>query len=84
MNGYANHETYSLALWLHNIEYTNNELLPSLLDIANGCKYEAGKMLQGWVENETHLAALVGKTTARDILKDVGSLWRVAWHELFE
>ena len=82
MNGYKNRETYDMSLWLHNDEYINNELLPSIFRVNNNCIYQAGEYLRKQFENkESFLWEL---PISKDIIEDVGSLWRVEWSELFE
>lgn len=85
MNGYKNPETYHLALWLHNDEYLNNELLPTLLSRAEGNKLIAGEMLEDCFKQDDHsfIADLKGKDFYWKVRNDVGSLWRVQWQELF-
>jgi len=90
MNGYKNPETYHLALWLHNDDYLNNELLPSLLSQAEGNKLLAGEMLENCFNEDadpayqhSFIADVKGKDFYWKVRNEVGSLWRVKWQELF-
>lgn len=72
-NGYKNRETWAMALWFHNDEYLNNEFLPETLAYHKGNKYSAGQALKDWFEDGDW----------EEARRDVGSIWRVEWHEMF-
>ena len=83
MNGYSNPETYHLALWLHNDEFLNNHWLPRILSRANGETYGAGQLLKESFEDLDVMKDLLGAELYQEIRFEVGSLWRVEWHEIF-
>lgn len=81
-NGWANRETWALNLWLASDE----GLYVAAMQFAHDLRHEDGARdtaTREWFENE--IAPSLDETpTGRDVLSDIGSLWRVDWSEIAE
>lgn len=82
-NGYKNHETWAMALWLDNNEFIVDDILPSIFHQNKNNIYLAGEFLKNLIENEDSLVREVLEQDWNAIRQDVGSFWRVEWSELF-
>ncbi|MBW3646829.1 MAG: hypothetical protein KY440_03500 [Actinobacteria bacterium] len=81
-NGWANRETWAVALYINNDqgwqESVHEELRDaSMLQTDEMTASKAGEIVRDNVEEMLELAP-------RDVAADIGSLWRVDWHRLGE
>jgi hypothetical protein len=92
-NGWANRETWAVALHINNDQgwqesvreavreyFVNDEGTPSHENTANA--QQAGEIVRENVEDTLDLLWEVHSDELRNILTDLGSLWRVDWTEL--
>ena len=86
--GYANHETWSLALWINNEQGFQETILDMAREsIKNHEKaYEFAETLKEYIDDmwEDFFDDPATYTSYGLFIKDVGSLWRVDWFELAE
>ncbi len=77
-NGWTNHETWALNLWLTNDEGTYNETKKILkeAELKDKALKEFVEDLREQAENESATEEL------KNMFHDVGSLWRVNWQEI--
>ena len=77
-NGYTNYETWAVALWLDNEEYSHEESRRIVNEYDN--TYDASKALQEWVEEFNPLND--NNTLFADLLNAALSV--VNWYEIAE
>lgn len=87
-NGWKNRETWAAALHLSNDEYLYNfcrELC------SEGKRWSCGDRIEAFVTEHTDMILhpdpddyLIGAHLWRNLLADVGSLWRVEWADVAE
>lgn len=89
-SGWTNRETWATALWMDNeqgLSYLVSELaetaLKDNLEDRAGALYELSQEIENlWEEAFSDIADMT--QAGLDMLKDIGSLYRVNWRELAE
>ena len=96
-NGWTNRETWAVALWIGNDSNLDCEMIDAVAQALTdyhsylndgglgsaGCRYSVGEAIEERFER--YIFDLVDNDQAEDvrnILSDVGSLWRVDWAEI--
>lgn len=77
-HGYANRETWATQLWLTN-DY--DMYLAARERAIPGTVHDAAAALQEWLEQELWWE-LAETPDGRNVIYDVGSLWRVDWEQV--
>jgi hypothetical protein len=84
-NGYNNYETWAVALWLDNDEYTANDLIPQWCSEAREDthpRWKLAQILKDFIEEAMEMQELGNKGLFTDLLN--GALSEVDWCELAE
>ena len=80
-NGWTNHETWAVDLWLSNDEGLYNEVYEIVKNSKD--ELEAEKSIKDYVEDLRDISRDAGEEL-KNMFKDIGSLWRVNWQEIAE
>ena len=89
-NGWTNRETWAVNLWLSNDEGIYSmarEVAAQDVDVRGGKLYphEREDAVKDWVEDLLDPEGELGVWKEQAIMaRDVGSIWRVNWTEIFE
>lgn len=99
-NGWANRETWAVALWLNNEQEWQESVLALVRELVDLHEQEygaerisptfVGEQIREWLDNlldwsnygDEHGGQRVVPALLLSMLSDIGSLWRVDWHEL--
>jgi type IV secretory pathway TrbF-like protein len=89
MNGYSNRETWALALWLDNDHGLRNMVVEKITSLVvedrsrDDVTTMTGDYVRGLYDDLWEAASQPGAyVDVLNMLQDVGSGWRINWHEL--
>jgi energy-converting hydrogenase A subunit M len=89
-NGWTNRETWAVALWINNEQGWQESVIEALrealtMQVEELTASKAGEIVRENVEDMLLSDEMgVSCTVQRDILHDIGSLYRVDWREVGE
>ncbi len=79
-NGYYNYETWLVALWIDNDQFTQEQLHEMAETIPDRDAYDLSLQIEAWVTND--MIPDLGATLAADLVS--GALSEVNWREIAE
>ena len=79
-NGYYNYETWLVALWIDNDQFTQEQLHEMAETIPDRDAYDLSLQIEAWVTDA--MIPDLGATLAADLVS--GALSEVNWHEIAE